>query len=206
MRKRALCLIFCLCLLPALANAAGVGRFFDLFQESYKQNILFLNENTGRLLLPHSFARDYDSQGRRIYRIQKGALDMEMHMAADGAVIASLRITLTAPAGLTAESAPYSDFSTSNLHSYALLMSMSDAETPLERYRLLESVGAGLANGSGDYACSVGDYRLHCTSHSGVAVMLFENEALLPAAQDTPDDVPADADDDGESEGDSLAG
>lgn len=191
MRKCAAVLMMIVLLLPAMAAAGGVGRFYDIFEASYAENIIFLNENTGRLLLPHSFTRDYDADARRIYRIESGALTMEMRMDDTGATIVSLLLTLTAPTNLTSEGMAYSNFSASGYHCYALLMAMSDAATPYDRYGLVTQISNGLAAGGGKYETQVGDYRLACSKEGQTASFLFEHDLLLPKATPEPEADPA---------------
>lgn len=209
--RKTLCLVLTavLALCALCAHADGVGQTYKAFEASYAENIVFINENTGRMLLPHNLTKDYDSRARRFYRIQSGALSMEMHMDDSGERIATCLITLTAPAGMTYGDAQYRDFATAGYHSYALIMAMSDAATVADRYGLVEQVNWGIKQYGGAFDTECGDYRLTCKSENGVATMLFENALLVPQtpepAEPAPEmdiideDVP-------EEEGDSLAG
>ena len=70
--------VLLLCALCLSACGAGIGVSYDEFVTRYTENVLFINDNTGRHLLPHTLVRDYDANGRRIYTVNKGALSMEM--------------------------------------------------------------------------------------------------------------------------------
>ena len=182
--RRFWCLVTALCLLASWAAADDFGRSYRTFEELYAQNVSFINENTGRHLLPHSTTRDYDSEGKRLYRIENGALSVEIHLDDMAEQIASCRITLTAPANMKYGDSQHYDFTTSGYHSYALMMAMHDGETPAQRYELVTEVNAGLAASSaGLYETQVGDYRLKCNSANGVATLLFENELLLSSLE-----------------------
>ena len=167
-------LAFCLS-----AAAAGVGLTYDEFVECYTENVLFINANTGRHLLPHTLQRDYDADAKRFYHVQSGALSMEMHMEESGTQIASCTITLTAPDGMSYGDALYNDFTTSGYHSYAMLMALSPASTPAERYALVEEVNTGLAQNEGSYETYAGDYRLTCTNAGNTVTLLLENELFI---------------------------
>jgi len=191
--RRFACLVTALCLLASCAISDDFGRSYKTFETLYAENVRFINENTGRHLLPHATARDYDSEGKRLYRIESGALSVEIHLDDMAEQIASCRITLSAPANMKYGDPQHYDFTTSGYHSYALMMAMHEGATPAERYELVSEVNAGLAASSaGLYETQVGDYRLKCNSANGVATLLFENELLLsslepmvPAEDDT---------------------
>lgn len=180
MRRR----LFCLTVLLAVslcmsASAAGIGITYDEFVDLYTENVLFINANTGRHLLPHTLQRDYDADARRFYRVQAGALSMEMHMEDSGTQVASCTIILTAPEGMSYGDARHNDFTTSGYHSYAMLMALSPASAPVERYALVEEVNAGLAQNEGSYQTYAGDYRLTCTSEGNTVTLLAENELYI---------------------------
>ena len=196
MMRKLLCMLMLLCLL-ATAAADDFGRTYKHFESAYAENIVFINENTGRHLLPHTPTRDYDANGNRMYRIESGALSVEIHLDDLAEQIASCRITLTAPENLKYGTTQHHDFNTAGYHSYALIMAMDDSAAPYERYALVTQISEGLAaSGAEPFITQVGDYRLTCTSAGGSATMLFENELLMETEPLTPDedDVSEDAD------------
>lgn len=198
MMRRILSLVLALILLAASSACANdIGRSYKTFEALYAENIVFINENTGRHLLPHSTTRDYDAEGRRIYRINSGALTVEIHLDDMAEQIASCLITLTAPTDMKYGDAKHYDFTTSGYHSYALMMAMHEGATPYERYALVTEVNAGLAaTSSGLYETQVGDYRLKCNNANGVATLLFENQLLMDTEPDEPveEEIPSEED------------
>lgn len=196
-------------LLFSTACAEGIGQTYKAFEASYAENVVFINENTGRMLLPHTLERDYDSRGKRMYRIARGALAMEMHMDESGERIARCLITLTAPEHMSYGDLTHTDFATSGYHSYALLMAMDQAATPYERYSTVERVNWGIKQHGGTFETEVGDYTLSCKSEGGVATLEFVCSLLLPERSEKEEpsapeiDISAPEED---SEGDSLAG
>ena len=177
--RKLLVLVLLLCALVGAAAADDFGQSYIDFQTLYTENIHFINENTGRFLLPLDFSGEFDSEGDRIYVINSGALSVEVKLDDLAEQIAYCYISLTAPAGMSYGDNKYNDFTVSGYHSYALLMAMSKADNALERYKLVEEVNAGIAENAGLYETQVGDYRLKCLSANGTATMRFENELLM---------------------------
>ncbi len=194
MMKKALCAFLACLLLPALALAEP-GRGYEAFEAAYAENIEFLNVNTSRHMLPYTPTRDYDPDGSVVHRIQMGALDVAIRL--EDECIGTLRLTLTAPEGMAYGDRAYNDFEISGYQSYAVVMAMSDAATPYERYALVESVNQALG-ASESYQTSVGDYRLTCTREGTSVTLLFENELLTDSDPVLPDDL--------DEEEESLAG
>ena len=191
MMRKFLILLILLCLIGT-ASAEDLGRTYKHFEAAYAENIVFINENTGRHLLPHTPTRDYAANGNRIYRIQSGTLSVEIHLDDLAEQIARCQITLTAPENLKYGSSQHHDFNTAGYHSYALIMAMDASATPYERYALVNRINEGLAaSGAEPFVTQAGDYRLTCTSAGGVATMLFENELFMETEPITPaeDDV-----------------
>ena len=188
--RRFFAMLLLLCALSGAALADDFGQSYDLFQTLYAENVDFINDNTGRHLLPLSFSGEFDSEGERIYVLSSGALDARIKLDDLASQIAWCQITLTAPAGMNYGDSLHNDFTTSGYHSYALLMAMSGASTPLERYALVEEVNGGIAANEGAYETQVGDYRLTCTSQNGVATMLFENDLLMSTGLETEEEEP----------------
>lgn len=195
--KKALCAFLVCLLLPAL-SLAEPGRAYETFEAAYAENIAFLNANTDRHMLPYTPERDYNSDGSVVQRIRVGALDVAIRTESES--IASLSITLTAPEDMTYGDRAYNDFSVSGFQCYAVMMAMSEAAAPYERYALVEAVNQALA-ASESYETNVGDYRLTATREGSAVTLLFENELLMDSDPILPDD----SDDDSDEEG-SLAG
>lgn len=183
--RKLLALVLLLCALAGAAAADDFGQSYIDFQTLYSENIHFINENTGRFLLPLDFSGEFDSEGDRIYVISSGALYVEVKLDDLAEQIAYCNISLTAPAGMTYGDSKHNDFTVSGYHSYALLMAMSKAGTAVERYQLVEEVNAGIAENAGVYETQVGDYRLKCLSANGTATMRFENELLMGTGLET---------------------
>ena len=196
-------------LLLSCACADGIGISYDEFMDSYTQNVLFINDNTGRYLLPHSPVREYDAQGRRIWRVNKGSLAFEMHMDESNFQVVRCVITLTAPEGLKQGTVQYNDFATAGYHSYAMLMAFSPADTPAERYAVVEAVNEGL-KATGAFAMEVGDYHLDATNAYGAATIRLQNAFLMDDfMQETPQPAEGEPEveiHDGTEDEDSLAG
>lgn len=194
MMKKALCALLACLLVPALALAEP-GRDYQAFEAAYAENIEFLNANTQRHMLPYTAARDYDPDGSVVQRIQTGALDVSIRL--EDECIGTLRVTLTAPEGMAYGDRAYNDFEISGYQSYAVVMAMSDAATPYERYALVETLNQALGE-SESYQTGVGDYRLTCTREGTSVTLLFENELLMDSEPILPDDL--------DEEDESLAG
>lgn len=167
-------------LLLTSACAEGIGRTYKAFEASYAENIVFINENTGRMLLPHTLQRDYDDHGKRMYRINRGGLAVEMHMDESGERIARLIVTLTAPENMQYGDTIYSDFATAGYHSYAILMAMDSSEQPVDRYSVVERVNWGVKHTGGLFETDVGDYSLVCRSEGNTATLTLTSAILQP--------------------------
>ncbi|MBR6569878.1 MAG: hypothetical protein IKK75_05435, partial [Clostridia bacterium] len=145
--RRIIAVALLLCALTGMASADDFGQSYDLFETRYADNIAFINENTGRFLLALAFSGSFNSNGERIYVLESGALYAEVKLDDMASQIASCRITLTAPEGMTQGDSRYNDFAISGYQSYALLMAMHDSEDAYQRYLLVEEVNNGLAAG-----------------------------------------------------------
>ena len=199
MMRKLLCLLLCLFLTGAAAEGTP-GRTYETFGDAYAENIVFINENTGRHLLPHTPTRDYDKDGNRLYRIDKGALSVVIRMDDLAETIDTCQITLSAPPDMKYGSTQHNDFNTAGYHSYALIMAMDESAAPYERYALVTRISEGLAaTTTGIFETQVGDYHLSCTSANGIATMLFENELfrktepIIPAEDDA-EEIPSEED------------
>ncbi len=208
-------LIFC-CLLASLAclsraSAATIsGRGYEDFEASYADNLTFINENTGRHLLPLVLAKgDANADGgHRMYELLGDVLRVSIRLDQSNKVIEKCEIVLTAPPGMSYGTSEYNDFTTSGYHSYALLMAMHTAADPAVRYGLVTAVNDGLLAGEGNYTTQVGVYTLTCTRADNVATLTFENTlAVTPEPEVTPDGADAAPEDEGNNEEDeSMAG
>ena len=138
-------LIFSCCLLTGLACLIGAqaatisGRGYEDFEASYADNLNFINENTGRHLLPLVLAKgDANADGgHRMYELLGDVLRVSIRLDQSNQVIERCEIVLTAPAGMSYGTSEYNDFVTSGYHSYALLMAMHTAADPAVRYGLV---------------------------------------------------------------------
>ena len=208
-------LIFC-CLLASLAclsrasTATISGRGYEDFEASYADNLTFINENTGRHLLPLVLAKgDANADGgHRMYELLGDVLRVTIRLDQSNKVIEKCEIVLTAPPGMSYGTSEYNDFTTSGYHSYALLMAMHTAADPAVRYGLVTAVNDGLLAGEGNYTTQVGVYTLTCTRADNVATLTFENTlAVTPEPEATPDGADAAPEDEGNNEEDeSMAG
>ena len=177
--RKLIVLLLLLCAFTGAAAADDFGQNYQDFQTLYAENVDFINDNTGRHLLPLTFTGAFDKEGERYYVLASGALYAEIYLDDLASQIASCEITLAAPADMTYGDSKHNDFTTSGYHSYALLMAMSKAPTAAERYALVEEINNGIAQNAGVYETQVNDYRLSCLSANGTATMRFENELLL---------------------------
>lgn len=177
-RLYALCILTALLLAAPGAHASGSGQRYDDFVASYAENLSFINENTGRHLLPLVLAKgssDADG-GHRIYQILGDVLSASIRLDATNDIIETCTIVLTSPRGMTYGGSLYNDFVTSGYHSYALV----------------EAVNAGMGSGNGSFETQVGLYRLTCARTDISATLLFENTLTL-APEDAPEtDEPSD--------------
>jgi len=185
MMRKCLCLALLWCLMCTAALADDFGQTYDAFVDSYAENITAINQSSGRMLLPHSTQRDYDSESRRFYRINGGSLAAEIHMDDSGKIIRTCQIILSAPEGMRYGSKQHSDFTVAAYHSYALLMAMDKSPTAYERYALVQRTEEALAQAD-TWETSVGDYRLTCTRVGQTVTFLFENALYLPSEPITP--------------------
>lgn len=164
---------------------AASGLNYDDFIKSYSENITFINDNTGHYLLPLVITKTGANEGggHRVYQLYGDVLSAVIRMDATNSSIESCQIVLTAPADMSYGSAAYNDFTVSGYHSYALLMAMSTASEPYERYSLVEEVNAGLAaSDNGLFTSQIGAYRLTCTRGENSVTMLFENADAAAAS------------------------
>ena len=183
----ALLLLFC-----ASACAEGVtGYSYDFFLERYAENIDFINDNAGRMMLPLvPSKRDAGWGDGREYREITGEwLTVEILLEPVNDIIESCRLTLAAPADMTYGSSIHRDFSTSGYQSYAMLMAMDPGETPYDRYHLVTDVESWLATGN-DFQKQIGVYSLHVSRSGNMVTMLFTNGTASPTPTPVPSETP----------------
>lgn len=184
-----LCLIL-LTVSTACAESVSGLRYED-FLANYTDNLDFINENASRHLLPLIPAkRDAGwGDGRLFYEIYGDVLSLNIRTDATGKVIESCVITLTAPPNMSYGSTIHRDFTTSGYQSYGMLMAMSPAATPLERYQLVVEVESGLAAG-GTFHKQIGVYSLDAASLDGTVSMTFTNSTAMPTPSPVPSETP----------------
>lgn len=128
MRRLLIALLLCALITPAAAD--DFGQSYDLFETYYAESVDFINDNTGRHLLPHTAQRDFDKLGNRYYIYQGGALRAEVYLDDLASQVARCLITLAAPANMQYGDSLYRDFTTAGYHSYALLMAITPPPAP----------------------------------------------------------------------------
>lgn len=175
--RKLLCTLL-LCVVACTALADDFGQSYAAFEASYAENLVFINENTGRHLLPHTPTRDYDSDGRRIYVIEKGALNARILLDDLAQQIASCQVVLTAPQNMPYGGPEHNNFTVSGYHSYALLMAMDKSATPAERYALIDRLNLGLSAGD-TFETQLGDYSVTAMREGASVSFLFENQLLM---------------------------
>ncbi len=179
---------------PAAMGDTLNGRQYEAFLQSYEENIAFINQNTGRHLLPLVLTRGESNEdgGHRAYELYGDVLRVTVRLDQTNQVIELCQIVLTAPVGLSYGTAEYNDFATSGYHSYALLMAMHTAPEPAARYKLVTAVNEGMEASDGLYQTQVGLYSLTATRVQNAATIVFEHpkaqEELAPAPTDDPED------------------
>ncbi len=182
--KRILALLLVFVLMQSCAAAQELtGQRYSTFVEYYSQNITFLNDNTGRHMLPLVIASSQSDErdGRMIYQIFGDVLSLWIQTDTSGEIIEMCEITLTAPSGMTYGDATYADFQVSGFHNYALLMAMHTGTDAYDRYELVTAVEEGLLE-SDYFSKQVGVYALDCTRLNNSVVLAFVNSGLMSVA------------------------
>lgn len=217
----ALCLALGLMLgcLGASAQELG-GMAYELYKLNYEEDVSFINNNTGRHMLPMLLSESVDEDdGSLRFAIIGDTLTLEGKTDPMRVYIEVLSLKLTTPsADLQPGTILYSDFETSAYHSYALLMAMDASATALERYALVTRVNEGLKQalegGSRGVVMQVGAYELTVERDELSSTMTFVNSSLVasPTVVDAPADeggddaAPTDAPSGDEGEDSSNAG
>lgn len=168
-------------LLPACALAL-TGQNYETFNEYYKADVTFINENDSRHLLPLVLSQrnSTENDGRVYYDLYGDVLTVTVSTDADG-VIEECEIRLTAPSGMEYGTSVYNDFAISGYHSYALLMAMDTSTDPAQRYALVTDVVQGMKAGDGTYTRQLGVYTLQCTRQDSMAILNFQNDGVVEA-------------------------
>lgn len=215
LRKRvAAFLLAVLLLLAAFPASAGseLGQTYADFVDLYSANLTFINQNTGRHLIPLSMSKSNDTDSHRLYSIPGDVLSCTIRMDITGTVIESCTITVTAPEGMSYGDGIYYDFCTSCYHSYALEMAMTSYPDALDRYAVVQDIEEGLKLGNGVFKTQVGYYSLTClrTANSvSIAFVngLFEDSSEEEVFDDTDDtEEPVDLDESESEEEDAYVG
>ena len=206
MTKRLLILLLCLLLPLSAAGDVVSGQSYQTFETYYKDDLIFINENANRHLLPLVIASSASEvgDGRKFYQILGDVLSMTIRTDPSGEIIERCEITLTAPAGMELGNAVYNDFAISGYHSYALLMAMDVSASAYDRYAMVGMVEDGLKQGGGTFAAQVGVYGLRCQNQNGAVTIVFDNALstpvtiidVSPSDQATPTPGPLDAPED----------
>lgn len=172
--------------LPAAALAL-TGQSITTFETYYSEDLAYINENTGRHMLPIELGtQPLDDTGRMQYFSYSDALHVTI--AADPAgVIESCEIRLLLPEGAAEGNSLYLSFVAANYHCLALLMAMHVSTDAAGRYLLAEEIGKGLEDNHGAYERRFGSYDISSVKVVGEgAVFTFTNSGLTPAATEPP--------------------
>ena len=184
---RKLCLLALL--LAVLAPAAALAEEavdYDGFSAVYAENLAFLNENTGRYLLPLIPESARDSANRLVYAIEYDMLTLNVRLGADDATVEEAVVTLTAPEGMAYGDDAHTSFTAYGYQCYALLMAMSAESEASDRYALVTRLDGGLSAGN-SYFTQEGAYAVTCEriGHSVVfSFSLGESEAPIDEEMD----------------------
>jgi len=188
MKRLSAVLVALALLLPTCALALN-GQTYTKFDEYYKADVTFINDNDNRHLLPMvlSQRKSTANDGRIYYDLIGDVLNVTVTVDSGG-VIEECEIRLTAPANMEYGSAVYNDFAISGYHSYAFLMAMDSNTDPAKRYELVTDVVDGMKNGSGAYSRQLGVYTLTCSRVDNMAVLNFTNNGVV---KDSPTPEPS---------------
>lgn len=160
---------------------ALTGQNISTFLTYYKEDVSFINSNTGRHLLPVELdTLDLNDNGREQYQSYSDALHVTISADAAG-IIESCEIRLLLPEGMVYGNSLHRDFITAGYHSYAFIMAMHVAADPSSRYLLVEEISKALDDNFGFYERQLGAYTITCTRViDDGAVFTFSNNGLSP--------------------------
>jgi hypothetical protein len=167
--------------LPAGALAL-TGQSVSTFETYYKDDITYLNDASGRHMLPKDLtALDLGDNGRTQYSYSDNVL--QVTVAADAAgIIESCEIRLLYPEGAAEGNSLYLDFVTANYHSLAFLMAMHVSSEVSSRFLLVQEIATAMEQNSGTYDRQLGSYSVSCIKVTGEgAVFTFTNNGLQTA-------------------------
>lgn len=188
--KRLTALVLTLALLTPECAFALTGQTYAKFDEYYKADVTFINDNDSRFLLPMILSQRNSSQndGRMYYDLIGDVLNVTVTSDSSG-VIEECEVRLTAPADMEYGSSIYNDFAISGYHSYAFLMAMDTNTDPAKRYELVTDVVQGMKDSAdGTYTRQLGTYTLTCKRVDNMAVLNFQNNGVVV---DTPTPGPS---------------
>ena len=190
MLRRWLIVVILLLWLPASALAL-TRQTITTFLTYYKEDVSFINENTGRHLLPAELEiLDLNDNGRKQYSTVTDALHVTVTVNAEG-IIESCEIRLLIPEGTIYGNSLHRDFITAGYHSYAFIMAMHVSAEPESRYLLVQEISTALEDNFGAYERKLGAYTITCTRVAGEgAVFSFVNNGLAPAESEPSDGEP----------------
>ena len=194
MKSRILCTVAVLLLLILLPTGALAltGQSISVFETYYKDDIVYINENTGRHLLPKDLAQlDLKDHRRTQYYYYDDALHVTLATDENG-IIESCEIRLMIPEGTVYGNSLYRDFETAGYHSYALIMAMHVSSEPSSRYLLVQEISAALEDNFGFYERQLGSYTINCTRVVGEgAVFTFSNNGVKsPSSGESTNETP----------------
>jgi hypothetical protein len=174
--------------LPAGALAL-TGQNMPTFETYYKDNISYINSNTGRHMLPLTLETlDLSDNGRMQYSTYSDALHVTITADAAG-IVETCDIRLLVLEGMVLGNSLYQDFTTAGYHSYAFIMAMHVSAEPSSRYLLVQEISTALKDNFGFYERQLGAYTITCTRVIGEgAVFTFTNNGLAPAQTGEPAD------------------
>jgi len=201
--KRLTALVLTLALLAPACAFALTGQSYAKFDEYYKADITFINDNDSRFLLPMilSQRKSTENDGRIYYDLIGDVLNVTVTSDSTG-VIEECEIRLTAPSNMEYGSSVYNDFAISGYHSYAFLMAMDTNTDPAKRYELVTDVVQGMKNSAdGTYTRQLGAYTLTCQRIDKMAVLNFQNNGVVvdtptpgPSVSPSPSEQPGSTD------------
>lgn len=194
--KKILAILGALLLLFQVALSEEVPPLrWDDFMDAYRENLTFINQNTGKHLIPLSVTRGNDADGHKLYTIAGEIVSGMIRLDITGEAIEICTVRLTAPEGLSYGDALYNDFTVSGYHSYALLMAMSPEEEPIKRYELVTQVNDLLKKQDNPRPITLGRYRLEPVRMNNTVILQltadwYKDEEPLPgdSVEIMPDD------------------
>ena len=187
--RRILAALLPLLLLFPAGALALTGQSISTFETYYKENVVYINDNTGRHLLAKDLSiLDLEDNGRMQYFTYDDALQVTIAADSTG-IIESCEIRLLIPEGTVYGNSLYLDFVNAGYHSYAFIMAMHLAAEASSRYLLVQEISDKLDENDGYYERQLGSYTITCTRVLGEgAVFMFTNNGLTPAQTQAPGD------------------